>query len=72
MIIVGKFQQYHHGTEKNLLLYNSPNPPEYNLSNVRANIHLMYGTNDWLTPSEVRCKFIVLIETRITGDKIMF
>lgn len=50
---LGKFQQYHHGTEGNMRLYNSPNPPEYNLSNVRANIHLMYGTNDWLTPSEV-------------------
>lgn len=52
-ISIGKFQRYHHGIENNMRIYNSPNPPEYNLTNVRAKIHLMYGTNDWLTPSEV-------------------
>lgn len=34
-------------------IYGTPEPPEYDLSKVRTSIHLLYGTNDWLSPSEV-------------------
>lgn len=34
-------------------LYGTKEPPPYNLTNVRANIHIMHGTTDWLTPSRV-------------------
>lgn len=37
----------------NMQLYGTPEPPPYDLSKVRANIHIMHGTNDWLTPSDV-------------------
>ncbi|XP_055300714.1 lipase 1-like [Sitodiplosis mosellana] len=47
-----RFQRYHHGIEKNMQIYGTPEPPEYDLSKVRANIHIMHGTNDWLTPSD--------------------
>lgn len=48
-----KFQKYHHGTEMNMKIYGTPEPPPYDLSKVRTNIHLLHGTNDWLTPSSV-------------------
>lgn len=51
--LVGKFQNYHHGFEKNMKIYGTPDPPEYNMTNIRTNIHLLHGTNDWLTPSSV-------------------
>lgn len=51
--ILEKFQQYHHGTEMNMKIYGTPEPPQYDLSKVRTNIHLLHGTNDWLTPSDV-------------------
>lgn len=52
-----RFQRYHHGTAMNMQLYGTPEPPPYDLSKVRANIHIMHGTNDWLTPSIVSLIF---------------
>lgn len=49
----GKFQNFDHGTEKNIKLYGKPHPPEYNLSNIRTKVHILYGTNDWLIPQAV-------------------
>lgn len=57
----GRFQQFHHGTEKNMRIYGAAEPPLYNLSNVRANIHIMHGLNDWLTPSDVRIFRILFV-----------
>lgn len=49
-----RFQRYHFGSTKmNMKVYGTPEPPPYNLKNVRTNIHIMHGTNDWLTPSIV-------------------
>lgn len=45
----GKFQQFDHG-EKNLLHYKSSSPPEYNLANVSAPMHLYSASNDILIP----------------------
>lgn len=44
----GRFQKYDHGPEENLKLYGVENPPEYNLSNIRTNVHLVDGGNDYV------------------------
>ncbi|XP_072761541.1 lipase 3-like [Anoplolepis gracilipes] len=47
-VISGKFRQYDYGRDKNILMYNSPEPPDYNLTNITIPIALFYGLNDWL------------------------
>lgn len=44
----GKFRQYDYGYEKNLLIYNTTEPPDYNLTNITIPIALFYADNDWL------------------------
>lgn len=51
--ISGKFQQYHHGTDENIRIYGQPTPPEYDLSKVQTKIHILYGTNDLISPEQV-------------------
>ncbi|XP_029176589.1 lipase 1-like [Nylanderia fulva] len=46
-----KFRRYNYGREKNLLLYNSPEPPEYNLTNITLPIALFYAPGDLLIKS---------------------
>ncbi|XP_029176125.1 uncharacterized protein LOC114944406 isoform X2 [Nylanderia fulva] len=41
-----KFRQYDYGREKNLLMYNLPEPPDYNLANTTLPIALFYGLGD--------------------------
>lgn len=41
-----KFQSFDHGPKKNQLLYGNPNPPIYNLSNVRVPSYTFLGKND--------------------------
>ncbi|KAL1505736.1 hypothetical protein ABEB36_005230 [Hypothenemus hampei] len=45
----GKFQQYDYGTEGNLEKYGTPTPPEYNLTNVKRPVYLVYAAADILT-----------------------
>lgn len=47
----GKFRQYDYGHRKNLLIYNTTEPPEYNLANITVPIALFYADNDWLASS---------------------
>lgn len=49
----GKFRQYDYGREKNLLIYNATEPPDYNLTNITVPIALLYADNDWLATSLV-------------------
>ncbi|XP_025265052.1 lipase 1 [Camponotus floridanus] len=42
----GKFRKYDHDRVKNLLIYNSMEPPNYNLSNTTVPIALFYANND--------------------------
>ncbi|EFN60341.1 Lipase 3 [Camponotus floridanus] len=42
----GKFRKYDHDRVKNLLIYNSMEPPDYNLSNTTVPIALFYANND--------------------------
>lgn len=53
---IGEFKKFDHGPEKNKKLYGQETPPDYNLSNVRARIHLIYGVNDNGILAEVRTK----------------
>lgn len=46
--MTGKFQQFDFGRDKNLKIYNSPDPPEYNLKNVTAPIYLYSASEDLL------------------------
>lgn len=48
-----KFQKYDHGRVKNEQLYGSTMPPEYNLTNIRTKVHVLFGANDWLVRSAV-------------------
>ncbi|XP_011705791.1 PREDICTED: lipase 3-like, partial [Wasmannia auropunctata] len=47
----GKFRQYDYGPEKNQLIYNATEPPEYNLANITVPVALFYADNDWLVSS---------------------
>lgn len=53
-------------------IYGSPEPPAYNLTNVRANVHLMHGTNDWLTPSDVSEPKLFLKNPKISRKKLSY
>ncbi|XP_066998921.2 lipase 3 [Anabrus simplex] len=48
----GKFRQYNHGLLKNLILYGSVVPPQYDLKKITAPVALMYGQNDFLADPE--------------------
>lgn len=44
----GKFRQYDYGREKNMLIYNSPEPPDYDVTKITVPIYLFYSKNDLL------------------------
>lgn len=44
----GKFAWYDHGILKNLWIYGTPQPPEYDLQAVTAPVYLHYSDNDWI------------------------
>ncbi|XP_018373905.1 PREDICTED: lipase 3-like isoform X1 [Trachymyrmex cornetzi] len=44
-----KFCQYDYGRVKNLQIYNTPEPPDYNLANITAPFALFYAENDPIT-----------------------
>ena len=52
----GKFRKFDYGRKKNLMIYNSAEPPEYKLANITVPIALFYGTGDWLVDVEVNNK----------------
>ncbi|XP_029167695.1 lipase 1-like [Nylanderia fulva] len=41
-----KFREYDYGREKNLMMYNSVEPPDYDLSEIMVPIALLYANND--------------------------
>lgn len=53
-IMSKRFQQYDYGSEKNLILYNSTTPPEYDLTKVVAPIYLFVGEEDAIFHRKVR------------------
>lgn len=56
-VFSGRFQKFDYGPSKNMKLYKSRKPPEYDLSNVQTNVHIIYGTNDYLVDPAVRFAF---------------
>lgn len=63
-----RFQHYHYGSAAmNMKMYGTPEPPPYDLSNVRANIHIMHGTNDWLTPSIVSWPWLLFEDQKLNN-----
>ncbi|KAL1501108.1 hypothetical protein ABEB36_006495 [Hypothenemus hampei] len=46
IITAKKFVKYNHGPQKNMKLYNSTEPPEYNLGNVKMPIAIFFGMQD--------------------------
>lgn len=46
LIIVGGFKPFDYGSKKNMKLYNSPTPPDYNLSGISTPMAFYVGQND--------------------------
>ncbi|KAL6431801.1 hypothetical protein ACFW04_007357 [Cataglyphis niger] len=51
-ILSGKFRKYDYGRAKNLLIYNSTEPADYDLTNITVPIALFYSDNDLLVSAE--------------------
>ncbi|XP_025266697.1 lipase 1 [Camponotus floridanus] len=47
----GKFRKYDYGRMKNLFIYNSTEPPNYDLSNITVSVALFYD-NNWIISTE--------------------
>jgi lysosomal acid lipase/cholesteryl ester hydrolase len=51
---LGYFRQYDYGdVDKNLRMYNSTIPPDYQLEKITAPIALFSSDNDWLATTKV-------------------
>ena len=53
LINSGKFRKYDFGLDENKKIYNSTEPPSYNLKNVQVPVALMWAENDWLADPKV-------------------
>lgn len=53
-IMSKKFRQYDYGAEKNLRIYNSTTPPEYDLRNVTVPFYIYIGEEDVIFNKKVR------------------
>ncbi|XP_055308819.1 lipase 1-like, partial [Sitodiplosis mosellana] len=53
LMATGKFHKFDYEDEaKNMEMYGSQLPPEYDLSKITTKIHMLYGSNDFLAPLE--------------------
>lgn len=52
----GKFQQFDYG-EKNLKIYNSTSPPDYELQNIKAPTFIYHGKQDLVVARIVSVDF---------------
>lgn len=43
-----KFRKYDYGIQRNMLLYNEKQPPEYPLRDIQVPFHIIYGSQDAL------------------------
>ncbi|KAL1375208.1 hypothetical protein pipiens_004723 [Culex pipiens pipiens] len=51
-VLSGHFRQFDYGPGNNTEIYQAADPPDYNLTNVRAPVAIYYGLNDQLTHPE--------------------
>uniref|UniRef100_A0A1B6CKM9 Uncharacterized protein n=1 Tax=Clastoptera arizonana TaxID=38151 RepID=A0A1B6CKM9_9HEMI len=67
-----RFCPFDFGVEKNMEVYNSSQPPSYNLSLITAPVSLIYASNDYLaTPSDVEYLFKTL-NTQVQIFKVAY
>lgn len=52
-IISDQFRPYDYGIIRNLRIYNSIVPPDYDLSKIKIPIAFFHGDNDWLANPRV-------------------
>lgn len=64
MCVVGRFQMMDWGPQKNLRVYTSVEPPDYNISNIRAPTALYYSLNDNLSFEMVTILTVILYLNR--------
>lgn len=50
---VNEFQKFDYGTEINMKMYGSPDPPKYDLSKIQVPVAVFYSDKDLITVSEV-------------------
>lgn len=60
-IRTGGFRQYDYGKIKNLQIYGTETPPDYNLTNVVAPIAYYYGKHDIMVPPQDQEASIALL-----------
>jgi hypothetical protein len=54
--IAGKFRQYDYGSkEENMKMYNSTEPPDYNLHKVTSPVYIQYALGDMIALPKVLC-----------------
>lgn len=51
---VNKFRQFDYGPENNMKVYNSSEPPDYDLRKLQVPVTIFWGENDALVGLEVR------------------
>ncbi len=56
------FRKYDYGRLNNKKLYGNEQPPQYNLTNIRAPVHIYYGYGDNFATVEVRVNFCKLFK----------
>lgn len=47
------FRKFNYGPGKNMFLYGSEIPPEYDLKKMKVPVYLIFASNDWATSREV-------------------
>lgn len=52
----GRFRKFNYGAGKNIFLYGSEMPPEYDLKKIKVPVYIMFAANDWATTKEVGIK----------------
>ncbi|XP_037046125.1 lipase 3-like [Bradysia coprophila] len=63
----GSFIRFDHEKRRNLELYGQPVPPQYNLANLRTNMHFLYGVTDAIANLKDVEFLITKLKAHITG-----